>query len=268
MIVGDRRIEPLQFAAAFDDQRFQLLAPHQLRLRVQDGNSEASYSVTTPETFVYQWLQTIGAPFRWDAVLDNANWENAFREAKYIGSVTEGGTALETIEIPQRRGVRTPCIYKVYFSPDLGYLPVKYARRVEQTGEISSTMDVHAHKTFAIDGRTVAVPTLLRYTETGADGVSLKQAISITVDEQSLQVNQDVDDALFTLRADNPEWVYDVDEENRKQAAIQGAAAGSLSHDGLRESRGSTRFSLLLWGNVALIGLVVVFVSCRHLWRD
>jgi len=248
MLVGDKRIDPLTSSSAYDDRRYQLLTPDQSRLRLQDGNAEANYSVGTPQTFLYMWLQEIGKPFRWDCVLSHALWEEKFREARYAGKDEDHDVELEVVEIPERLQVKAPCIYKVYFAPALGYLPVKYARRVEETGEVSSTMVVEKYKTFPVDGRTLAIPTRMKYAESGADGVSFKQSLAITVDEDSLKVNEPIEESLFTLTSPDPQWIYDVDHENRMLAAVEVPSAPSQPSD--RSSY------LLLVVNVVGIGAI------------
>lgn len=221
MMVGDKRLAPLQSASAYDDARYQLLSPHQQRLRIQDGNSEANYSVGTPQTYLYLWLQESGKPFRWDSALSHSAWEQKFKDARYAGKSEDNGIEVEVVEIPQRLQVKTPCIYQICFAPSLGYLPVKYLRRVEQSDAISTTMVVEEYKTLEVDGKTVAIPTRMQYSETGADGMSLKQSLTLTVAEDSLKVNEPIDESLFKLHADDPGWTYDVDHENRMLAAVE-----------------------------------------------
>jgi hypothetical protein len=221
MMVGDKRIAPLINASAYDDARYQLLTPDQKRLRIQDGNSEANYSVGTPQTYLYLWLQESGKPFRWDSALNHAVWDRKFAEATYTGKVEEEGLELETIEIPQREQVKTPCIFKISFAPALGYLPIKYTRRVEQNNALSTTMFVEKYKTVDVDGKALGIPIQMRYTESGADGVSLKQSLQLTVDEDSLKINEPIDQSLFVLSTEDSNWVYDVDRENRILASVE-----------------------------------------------
>ncbi|MFO1044297.1 MAG: hypothetical protein U0941_21135 [Planctomycetaceae bacterium] len=221
MLVGGKRIAPLNSASAYNDERYQLLTPDQRRLRIQDGNAEANYSVGTLQTYLYLWLQESGKPFRWDTVLSHASWEQKFKEASYGGRVEENGLECEVVEFPQRRQVKTPCIYRILLVPSLGYLPIKYTRRVEKDDAVSSTMIVEKYKTIQIDGKAVAIPTQIQYTESGADGVSLKQSMKLTLDEKSLKVNEPIDASMFTLTVDDKSWIYDVDHENRVLASVE-----------------------------------------------
>jgi hypothetical protein len=155
--IVNRRIEPSQMSAAYDDQRYQLYTSKPSTLLLKDGSHSARYSNGTPHTRMYGWLRMPDMlPVRWDKNVNGTIWENRFRDAVYKGQVQDNGMELEVVEFP-RRDLRTPFIYKVYFAPRLGYMPVKYVRRVEQTGETSSTMEVTRFREFVVDGRRVGL---------------------------------------------------------------------------------------------------------------
>lgn len=220
MQVLDRRISPLQSMAAYNDERSQNYNANDSQFILRDGNGRASYSVDFPQGVVYAWLRMPGTPpIRWDHINSSKAWEDRFASATSLGTVEEDGQTLEVVDFPQQ--VTTPCIFKVFFNPALGYLPVKYIRRVTATGETASTMEVRKVHEMVIDGHRIGLPMEVRFDETGNDGVSLKQTLDYVVDESSLNVNKEIDQSLFTLDPKLAKSVYDSDEQARLLAAAE-----------------------------------------------
>ena len=236
-ILGDKS-SGMSLSTAYNGNRQQRLDVKQSLLRLKNGNDGVIYGLAIPQTLAYAWLRMHGTPpLRWDSIVGGTLWEERFAEATYVGKVNRNGRILEVVEFPQRKGLNTPCIWKVYFDPDLGYLPIKYVRRVEKTGEVSSTMEVTRFKTFDIAGHTIGVPTEVNFQETGADSVSLVQKKTYRVDEGSLKVNEDVEDRLFTIdrrgvkntyingSLAHPSWQAMVDVATELESAEQELAA-------------------------------------------
>jgi hypothetical protein len=262
-VARQKQFDPVKTSAAYNDERYQLLEPHEQRLRLQDGNLAAGYSVNTPHLFIYQWVQQMGAPFRWDTVLSIQSWDAAFENAMYIGKDDIKKIPVDVIDLQQAEAVRTPCVYRVYFASALGYFPIKYERRVKTSGEVTSTMTVEQYEVISTDGRDIVFPTLVRYVETGADGVSLPKHATIVVDKSSIRVNQDVDDSLFTLPNDNPEWVYDVDEQNRLFAATNPTSTP------MEKPSPSFTSSILVWFNAAALCVgIIAYILYRRRARN
>ena len=258
--IHGRKNPPMSFSTAYNGKRQQQLDRRQSLMRLEDGNDSARYQLGTPQTFAYGWLRMHGTPaLRWDMIVGSNLWEKRFADATYVGKVNEGGRILEVVEFPQRE-VPPPCMFKVFFAPDLGYLPIKYVRRVEETGKISSTMEVTRFKTFDIDGHPIAVPTEVEFQETGADKVSLKQKITLRIDEGSLKVNEDVEDSLFTIDFSGVKMVHDVDEYERTIAATEGRdRRGEIgTHPGFFGRL------WLVWVNVIAVVAIVVCFGIRH----
>lgn len=203
----------MKIASAYDGKRQQNLHDP-VRLRLKDGSEGASYVVGTPQIYAYQWLRHNQKDFRLDVVMDPAVWDDRFRNAIYIGSVNEDGHEFESVDFPQALGNRDPCIYRVYFARELGFLPLKYFRHRLGSNELSTTMEINRYKVLNLETGKVVIPLALNYRETRADRVSKATAMNITVDEATLKVNASVDETLFTLNSAPGVDVYDVDLEN------------------------------------------------------
>jgi len=259
-VVAGKRLAPDSLISAFDGKRQQLLRDSESSLRLQDGNARATYAMTIPQTYAYAWLRK-DEPLRWDTIVTSALWEERFADATYMGTDRDAeGRLLEMVEFPQRIGVKTPCIFRVWFAPGLGYLPVKLVRRVEETGAVASTMDVTRFKLFTVDGHTIAIPTVVKRQETGADNVSMKLAKTITLDEASLKVNEPIDPTLFTLDPSKVKEVYDIDRQTARLAKLE---EEHRTHTPAAQP--AAHWKWLIWCNVLLAVAVGLGLAYRLL---
>ena len=192
------RNPPMTISRAFDGQKQQYARQNE-PVRVKHGREGGAYGITIPQVWAYGWLRNGAAEFHWDTILSKELWEQRFRDAIYIGDVTEDGRRFEIVDFPQRLEHVTPCIYRVYFARDLAFLPLKIFRNTLDRNEPSTTVHVTRFKTFTVKGKQIAIPLDIQHRETQADGVSHKGETTITVDENSLKVNYPLDDSLFTL---------------------------------------------------------------------
>jgi hypothetical protein len=254
-----KQIPPLKFTSAFNDKRHQMLESHDSRLILKDGNVSSVYSIDTPQTFMYLWLQSPGQTFRWDTLRSPLEWTRGFSGATYVGSETRDGISFEIVDIPQDKGVKTPCVYRVYFAAQLGHVPLSYTRRVRSSQEISSSLRVTSFKKIEVEGRSIAFPLEISYVETGKDEVSLPRKLSIKIDEATIKLNHDIDDSIFTLSKSSADKVVDIDEQNR---IIQRIERGIEPNATVSDRPSAGRW--LLWGNI-IAGAAAVL--CWLIWR-
>lgn len=213
LLVLDKRLNPMTCAAAFDGVRQQYLDANG-RLRLKTGVEGAAYTNMTPQQAMYIWLRGGSGDLRWDSVLNQELWERRFAEATYVGAIPEDGRTLEIVDFPQKVKGLKPCVFRVFFARDLGFAPVKCIRRNAATTETSTAMHVNEFKTIVKDGKEYLLPLSLNVTETGADGVSRIQEVTMTVSGPSIKVNEPLDESLFTIPQALAKEVYDVDREN------------------------------------------------------
>jgi thiol-disulfide isomerase/thioredoxin len=209
---GAQRQAPMTVMAAFNGRRQQLFFGNESQLIVKDGNTGATYGTETPELMVYAWLRAPRGHFRWDSIRQSSNWKQRFASATYVGEAMEGHVRLEIVDFPQREGVKTPCYFRVYFAPQLGYLPLKCDRFVDASQELTSWVRVERYKLLEFDGNRVAIPLDVRFEQNAKDGAGLPLGLTFKLAEDSLKINRDIDDGLFTLPRDIAKSVYDVDE--------------------------------------------------------
>ena len=232
-IVGSKfqgqRLAPLSLTSAFNGERQQMFFGDQSRLRLKDGNGGAKYGVVTPQTIVYSWLRAPGGDLRWDVIREPLSWTQRFAEATYVGATVEDREPLAIVEFPQRQGVRTPCIFRVYFAPRLGYLPLKYDRFVEASKELTSWMRVERYNVWEIEGNRVAVPLEVKFGQNDKDRAGLPMTLTFTVAEDTLKVNHDIDDGVFTIARAIAKDVFDQDEFPISPAPV--ATGGPRSAD-------------------------------------
>jgi serine/threonine-protein kinase len=218
MVLG-KRLDPMTCSSAFDGVRQQYLDSNG-RLRLKAGAEGAAYTNTTPELAMYMWLRNKPGDWRWDSVRNKDLWDKRFAAATYIGAIPEPGRTLEIVDFPQQVEGLKPCVFRVFFARELGFAPVKFIRRNAATTEISTVMHVTDFKTLVQAGKAYWLPLSLSVTESGADGVSRIQELTMTVSAASIKVNEPVDESLFTIPETLAKEVYDVDLENALLEAV------------------------------------------------
>ena len=200
MQVSGQRPEAMRVSSAFDGVQQQYCVddgPVGNKMGV-DG---ASYSITTPQQFMYAWLLRSPGDFRFDSLLEKEMWDQRFAEATYVGAIPANGETLEIVDFPQNWDGLKPCTYRVFFSRDAGFVPIKYIRRIAATTEASTTLEVTDLKKIELpERRAIGFPMTLKYTETGVDGVSRKQTQSMTIHPETLRVNEPIDESVFTIQ--------------------------------------------------------------------
>ena len=192
---------------------------------------------------------------RWDSILDSSLWEQRFEAGTYAGQVTEDDRTFETVDFPQREGVKTPCIFKVYFAEDLQYFPLKWVRRVEGTGKAASTVEVTRFKNIELDGASIVFPLEVQTSITGADQMALARTISLSIEEQSLVLNEDIEPSTFNIDLPPGFEIHDMDQ-------LPSLPIG----EELTEKPNRFRW-VLLWGNLGFVALIITYIAVRQFQR-
>ncbi len=261
MPIDGRQTPAASFAAAFDGTRYQLRHDSESILRLEDGNANARYTIDTPQITLYGWLASPGQQLRWDSIRDGTLWTQRFKQGTYAGQIKEGERTFQTVEFPQREGVKTPCIFTVFFADDLHLFPLKWIRRVESTQEVAAVVEVTKYVALERDGVSIVFPLQLRTEITGADKVTRPRTSTISVDENTVKVNSDVDAAKFNI----PLPIYDIDQMNRHgmdRARVE-QDRNSLESSG----DGSLFKKSFLVANICAVLFIVAFVVIRQIRR-
>jgi len=206
---------PENSISAFDDRRSQFFSESQSRLILKDGAVDSRYTMDAPFSIVFAWLRTPGMPLRWNDIRNPANWTRRFGEAQYIGGDEVSGTSVLVVSFPCDALPDLPCEYHVSFARGLGYLPVAYERRVSGTEQVASRMQVTQWSERTIDSLVCAVPLEVTFEQSDADRVSLPVSRKMKVVPDSLKINEDIADELFTIPLSIAAHVDDVDETQR-----------------------------------------------------
>lgn len=206
---------PENSISAFDDKRSQFFSESQSRLILKDGAVDSQYTMDAPFTKVFAWLRRPGLPLRWNELRNPATWTQRFGEAQYIGSSEIEGTPVVVVSFPNLSLPNLPCEYRVSFAPTLGYLPLAYERKVVSTGKLASRMQVTRWSEHTIDSTVYAIPLEVTFEQSDADGVSLAHSMTMKIAPDSLKINEDIDDELFTIPRSIATHVHDVDEHQR-----------------------------------------------------
>lgn len=151
-------------------------------------------------------------PFRWVTstlcirdlgAIDQAEiWERLFEQGTYRGTRSLRGDCCHVVEFIQQC-YGEPCLVRVFFSNAHDGFPVRYERRVQRTGRLSTL--------FSIDGwcqvkrpessERIRIPRRMTHFENGADGLSLPLKTVVTI-QPGTQINEPIDPACFDLQTE------------------------------------------------------------------
>jgi hypothetical protein len=144
--------------------------------------------------------------FRWSLVKDDSVWEKAFSDAEYLGTEEADGHRYEVIRFI---GALENTTAKVCFAVDLNYYPLKI-EITQNDGTFVSSVEVTEYKEMEIDGELFILPMKCRcipeFEGKTNEGSSL-------LHEEGLEINQEVDEGIFTISPDKAKAVHDLDRQ-------------------------------------------------------
>jgi hypothetical protein len=126
--------------------------------------------------------------------------------------MTEGDQTYEVIEFTRENRRNIPVIYRVYFHPELNYFPIKWVRLDD--GKLAVTTIATRHTTIKIDDQDLVVPLEVTVTYT-KDSNTRPRTETHTLAANSLQINHEIDEKIFTLSTDGIDIIEDADKPRR-----------------------------------------------------
>ena len=244
-------------SSAYDGRRQQELIPQQTSLRLKDGPSGAMYGAHIPQAMMYLWMLTNSDKLAWDRARNPSVWSDVLKKATYVGRREVEGIEFEVVDIPQP-DVKPPAVFHVYFAPKLGFVPLRYERIIKDSRKTVATMRVVRHRAVEVDGQHLAIPLEMTFEQESGTVRKMK----IVVDESSLKVNQDIDDAQFVIQAPGDIKIRDVDLYNRTVRQVEEANFARLQAGQVKP--GITTSHWLLWLNVAIAFFAVLYLFWRR----
>lgn len=213
------------------------------------------YWLPNPLIIPYLWL-TDSMGMNWSDLKNQDLWAKSFSEARYEGQSREGEFACEVVSMPyldRKAGIRV----KIYFAKELAYFPIKYVGE-SSAGKQVLSVEVTKHKIIDSDGSRIVFPLAI----TMKENVPQVTVDYCTIAEESIKVNQPIDDELFTLSPSMAKIVDDYDKNIQNQKNAQNRPPLDVSS--LPTPAGGHKW--LLAGNVTLL-VVLLSVFCYRRWR-
>jgi len=179
--------------------------------RVPWDEPQKSGPCWTPLEYTFRWNQSRKNPLSWQSLRDPLIWKNIGEFADpEVGSfqVIISNEQVECVRVIIRRPVGS--ISHVYFAVEKGYFPVK-CETFSPDGSLSSTTQVE--KLLKITGEnekdTIWFPLIVSSKQEAReeewdDGFDLMYH----VDQESIRVNQDINEEIFTLNYSGMTNVY------------------------------------------------------------
>ena len=201
---------------AFDGERYHsMVQGGTSTLKLQRDALTNVYGGIHPLVVLYPWACPPCDKHALPALQSLATWE---RVASLVRSCEEasmlGHDGLKLVLLVPRACTPTdeqPDRYEVFFAADLDYLPLHYTRTHPQTAAEVQVEDI---VTVEDAYGTIRFPTRIITKDIFPDG-EVAQEGAITVDEDTLRINADVDPARLAISPSESTWVVDVDAASR-----------------------------------------------------
>lgn len=202
-------------------------------LRYQMLNKDSSILKLTDEPNAVGSADTLLLPFEWlsaalcekadrETLLAAETWNEVFSRGKVVGVEEIRGQECLIAEFSQLC-TKPTCVFRVFFLRDVSFYPVRYQRLINDTRTICSALDVTSFKVHVVKDERIVMPLTVRFEQTGADGVSWTGLIETNVDPNSVRLNEELDDSLFTIDRGLAKTVYDVQDQVKKAKAAEEA---------------------------------------------
>jgi hypothetical protein len=194
----------LDVISLYNGNKYQFVDKHKKSLNRSNSaiTPNASGSLN-PLVVPYYFLWDIGSTQVWSSAKTDQLWESKFRLAKYQGTVREEDRLSAVVEVP---GPVPGSMYRVFFSPDLEYFPVKSL--VYSGGSPVGSIVVRDYRKILSHGETVVIPLAVDLDQQeGGESLSLR----IVINPSSLKVNEPIPEDLFTYPESQAETVNDAD---------------------------------------------------------
>ena len=177
--------------SAFDLKKYQILDKRDLLLSVGSDQCDTSPFFNPPVLRPFFFVSTQGKTF--DLFRDSAIWDNLKKTATVGSNSTVGGRDCVMLDVLTGPGLR----YRVYCAKGLEYYPVRYEVYAPD-GTKGTECTVTGLKEYETPEGTVVIPLVIEeawLAPSGEKTVTYKWSI----DEESLSVNEDIPDKVFTI---------------------------------------------------------------------
>jgi Thioredoxin-like len=180
----------------------------------------------SPISEAYTWAYPMNGFRSWEELRSHESWNDLAKRARFIGEATSEGKTILTVEVQRQSSSGKAFLYSIDFDKEHGYTPVAWSsyslpdRNPSGATVIKRWIDADA----GAAGR-VRIPIEVENKSTSISGV-------IRIAEDTLHINQPIDDDVFTLsqsRIKHNLGPYGLDEKTADFFKPRGALAERLT---------------------------------------
>jgi hypothetical protein len=170
-------------------------------------------TVFTPGPFTFysafSWVYVPNEGHSWNNLISQDTWDAAAKRARSIGTVQEQETTYEVLEFDLTTDLDRKQTYRVYFAPRLDYFPLKW--ELTEGGKMIAKATTTRHAKVKLGDRILVVPLEVE-DRTYAHALERASVTDYYLAEDSLRLNPEIDEKVFTLSADGVSVVNDRDK--------------------------------------------------------
>jgi len=168
----------------------------------------------SPLTMPYHWLFDEKSINVLSEIKNDRRWNEQFELASYRGQRESNGMTVDVVEFPYPFKKDLPesmqdAVVQVHFVETLGYYPIA-SMAMDQSGRVFGEVRVVNYKEFFEDGQKVVIPLEVK-TTMSVPG-QIESIWTLTIAQETIKINHDIDEDLFTISTTLASIVEDADE--------------------------------------------------------
>jgi hypothetical protein len=194
---------------AYDNNKYQMFDKRSLELSVQNAKRNPKDTAENPLIFPYDFLFADRKPSLEEIKMKNV-WGNAKeRVIDYHSEIVDGNRCI----VVEFEGFANE-VAKVYFSQEYAYYPVKYQVFDHAKTMIVETVASHLQRCSTVE-REVVIPLNVVVRHWDSTGTGQLFEWGHYIDPNTLTVNEDIPDDVFTIPLHLARSFEDVDDRNK-----------------------------------------------------
>lgn len=184
------------FIQAFDGSRFFQYLKDADSLAIDSQRGPDNLSPATYDA-AFHWLYEKQASRTWAGSLDKGTWEAAAKRAHIVEPMKDRDWECEVLEFKAQSTPTVLLTYRVCLAKDLEFFPTKCDTLKD--GEVIATRTLEKHSKTKVGDQTLIVPLEVRHRQFKI----LVQEADYYLAEETLRINQPIDEKQFTLPKDD-----------------------------------------------------------------
>jgi hypothetical protein len=201
-------------STAFNGSVYQLLIESKLIYAESKTrmSSEPQTPFPHPISWAYFWAYPTGSVMTWEDLRSGKTWNDAAKQSRFVREVKKGDKTTLTVEVQRLAESGQTYLYSVEFDKDRGFAPMSWSSYL-LPNRTPSTSVVVTRWTNADGGDAgrIRLPIEVSMNSGGREGV-------YRIAEDSLRINRQIDDDVFTLPRSRAKQIADLPSNKSEPA--------------------------------------------------